>query len=159
MEKNMIFKKRKGAALAWTLIAFTVLMIFMSTIFFITTQDIRETRMQEERLRTYYIASAGVDLIYAALMDPNNEPKYLVKAIEELENNGNTPITESISIENNSVVMGTANITIKRVTVDEKNWLQITSVGKLRDKNTEVPTTMRINEENSNQIVREKFGY
>lgn len=152
-----VFKSRKGSVLIWMLIAFTVLMILMTSIFYLVRQDIFETAMQEERLQTYYIALAGIDLTYAGLMDPNFEPKKLETAIAKLKFNGNVPLSDSIVIEDDET-MGTANITIKRVTKDEKDWLQITSIGKATGKNTEVTTTMRINEANPNQIVREKFG-
>lgn len=67
-------------------------------------------------------------------------------------------ITDTINVVYDGVLRGTANVTIRRVTIDEVKWLQITSVGKLVDKSTQVTTTMRINEDNTNQIVREKFA-
>lgn len=154
MMKLGILKKRKGAALISVIMAVAVIMILMSSIVFIARQDVLETTMQEKRLRTYYIAAAGIDLTYAALMDPDFEPKKLEAAITKLKGNGNTPLSDSIEIGD----AGIANVTIKRVTVKDKDWLQITSIGKLTGENTEVTTTMRINEDNSNQIVREKFG-
>ncbi len=150
--------KQKGAALIWTLIVFTVLSILMSSMFFLTRQDLKETVALEERLQTYYIASAGIDLTYAALMDPSYDPKKIESAINEIGNSGNKKLVDTITIKNNGVVKGTAVVTISRVTVDDKKWIQVVSVGKLVGKATEVTSTMRINEENTNQIVRQKFG-
>ncbi|WP_313127284.1 hypothetical protein [Proteiniclasticum ruminis] len=142
----------------WTLIVFTVLSILMSSMFFLTRQDLKETVALEERLQTYYIASAGIDLTYAALMDPSYDPKKIESAINEIGNSGNKKLVDTITIKNNGVVKGTAVVTISRVTVDDKKWIQVVSVGKLVGKATEVTSTMRINEENTNQIVRQKFG-
>jgi len=126
--------------------------------FFLTRQDLKETVALEERLQTYYIASAGIDLTYAALMDPSYDPKKIESAINEIGNSGNKKLVDTITIKNNGVVKGTAVVTISRVTVDDKKWIQVVSVGKLVGKATEVTSTMRINEENTNQIVRQKFG-
>ena len=123
MKKYRIFKKRKGAALALVLMVFTILMVLLTSIVYLTTQDIRETTMQEERLQTYYIASAGIDLTYAALMDPTFEPKKLQTAITKLTNNGNDPLFDSIEIGDQDKIMGIADVTIKRVTIDDKDWL------------------------------------
>ena len=157
-EKNLKLNNRKGAALIWMILAFTITMILMSSIIFLTRQDIRETVKQEERLQTYYIAAAGIDLTYAALMDPVNKPKKIEAAISKIGDTGNKKLRDTIDIKYNNEIKGTATVTISRITIDEKKWLQIVSVGKLVGKDTQVTTTMRINEANTNQIVREKFG-
>ena len=158
IERILKLYKRKGAALIWMILAFTITMILMSSIIFLTQQDIRETVKQEERLQTYYIAAAGIDLTYAALMDPINKPKKIEAAISKIGDTGNKKLSDTIDIKYNNEIKGTATVTISRITIDEKKWLQIVSVGKLVDKDTQVTTTMRINEANTNQIVREKFG-
>ncbi len=152
------FHNEKGAALIWMLIVFTVSIILLNSIIFLTRQDIKETVNLEERIQTYYIAASGIDLTYAALMDPSYNPKKIEAAISKLGTNVSNTITETINVKYDDVLRGTANVTIRRVTIDEVKWLQITSVGKLVDKSTQVTTTMRINEDNTNQIVREKFA-
>lgn len=156
MKRFKAFKKRKGIAFVWMLIVFTVLMIFMVSIVYIARQDILETRMQEERLQTYYIALAGIDLTYAALMNPDNTPPVIDTVINNLKLD-NTPIKDIISIEISGEKKGEASITIDRIKKDEVNWIRIVSVGKLEEKNIKVKSTMRINEDNKNQIVREKL--
>lgn len=146
---------KKGATLISVIMAFVVVMMLMSSIVYIARQDVLETVSQELRLRTFYIASAGIELSYAALMNPDYEPKNFQIALDTLEENGNTPISDTIQVSD----IGVADVTLKIVTVDEENWLQITSVGRLTDETTTVTTTLRINEANSNQMVREKFGY
>lgn len=156
MKKWGVLKKRKGAALVWVLLVFTVLMILMSSVMFIVRQNITETTKQEERVQTYYIALAGVDLTYAALMDPDNKPKKILAAVTKLKKNIN-PITDTIVIDINGGEKGTATVSIDRTKENEINWIRITSVGQLNGNNTKVSSTMRINEDNHNQIVREKI--
>jgi hypothetical protein len=139
------------------LLAFSVLMILTTSIFYIVRQDLYETAKQEERLQTYYIALSGVDLTYAALMDPANEPKKIESAISKLKSKS-TPITDTIIIDIDGEEKGTATVSIDRIK-DEKDiyWIRITSVGQLTGKSVTVSSTMRINESNYNQIVREKL--
>ena len=152
-----LVSNKKGAALIWMLIVFTVTMIIMTSIIYVTRQDIKETVNLEERLQTYYIAATGIDLTYAALMDPSHSPKKIEAAITKLKTVGTTSLKDTIDVKNSGKVKGTAKVTITRIVIDEENWIQIVSVGKLINKNTEVTTTMKINEANTNQIVRQKF--
>lgn len=157
MKKNYRIKKRKGVALIWMILAFTILMILMTSIIYIVRQDIFETVKQEERLQTYYIALAGLDLTYAALMDPSISPKIIDNVIDLLKKS-NTSITDTINIEIGGNQKGTATVTIDRVKENEINWVRITAVGQLKDKDTKISSTMRINESNYNQMIREKIG-
>lgn len=157
MKKNYRIKKRKGVALIWMILAFTILMILMTSIIYIVRQDIFETVKQEERLQTYYIALAGLDLTYAALMDPSINPKIIDNVIDSLKKN-NTSITDTINIEIGGNQKGTATVTIDRVKENEINWVRITAVGQLKGKDTKISSTMRINESNYNQMIREKIG-
>ncbi|MGH4121808.1 MAG: hypothetical protein ACREV6_02525 [Clostridium sp.] len=157
MKKWCVLKKKKGAALVWVLITFTVLMILMTSVVHIVRQNIFETARQEERIQTYYIALAGVDLTYAALMNPDYDPKKIEAAVIKLKSNS-IPITDTIIINIKDVEKGTATVSIDRIEENEINWIRITSIGQLKGKNTKVPSTMRINEDNHNQMVREKIA-
>lgn len=163
MFKTSFLKNRKGTALIWMLMAFTVLMIMTTSIIYISRQDIHETTIHEERLQTYYIALAGIDMTYAALMDPDNSPKGIDIAINKLKADS-TPITDSIAVEYGGETKGTAEVSIDRFEVvdadtgDTVYWIRITSLGQLAGKDMKISSTMRINEKNQNQIVREKFS-
>lgn len=162
MSKTSFLKNRKGSALIWMLMAFTVLMIMTTSIIYIARQDIFETTKHEERLQTYYIALAGIDMTYAALMDPDNSPKGIELAVTKLKADS-TPLTDSIAVEYGGETKGTAEVSIDRLEVtdaegDTEYWIRITSVGQLAGKDMKVSSTMRINEDNPNQIVREKFS-
>lgn len=133
--------KRKGAALIWMLLAFSILIILMTSIIYIVRQDIFETAKQEERLQTYYIALSGIDLTYAALMEPSYEPKKIEVVSNKLKSN-NIPITESITVEIDGEEKGIADVTIDRVKINDINWIRIKSVGQLKGNSTIVSTIM-----------------
>lgn len=152
-------KNRTGVALIWTVITFSVLMILMSSVFMLFRQDLFETRMQEQRLQTYYVALSGIDLTYSALMDPLNNPKVITNVITKLKASGSLPIKDDIEVNVDGKKIGTASVTIDRIEKDEINWIRITSVGKLEGNTTEVSSVMRINEANTNQVIREKVSY
>ncbi len=145
---------RKGQVMVWVLIAFMVLTLLMTSMAFVVRQGIFETQKQEERLQTYYVALSGIDLVYAALMDPTYNPKYIEVAISSAKAK---PITETIAVEIGGKQVGTAEIIIDIITDEESvSWLRIRSTGQLTGKDTKVTTTMRINTRNFNQVVREK---
>lgn len=149
-----IATNRRGQVMVWVLIAFMVLTLLMTSMAFVVRQGIFETQKQEERLQTYYVALSGIDLVYAALMDPAYNPKYIEVAISSAKDQ---PITETIPVEIGGKQVGTAEIMIDIITDEESvSWLRIRSTGQLTGKDTKVTTTMRINTRNFNQVVREK---
>jgi len=157
MKKKDLLKQRDGAALIWVLIIFTILMILTSSLFLLIRQNLLETINQEERLQTYYIALSGLDLTYAALMDPSNNPKKINEAIQKIKSS-NKSLIDTIIIEIDGGKSGTATVTIDRVKENDINWLRITSVGQITGNSSMVTSTMRINEDNHNHIVREKIN-
>lgn len=155
--EELKFKKRNGAALVWVIFVFLILTIFMSTILYLQRQNILEAARQNERLQTYYLALAGIDLTYAAIMEINDNENRISTIITDKIGSGidNPPI----EIKTDNVVRGTANVSIDRITevIDGKTiyWLRITSVGQLKDKDVKVKSIMRINEKRITQVIRE----
>lgn len=149
--------KRRGAALVWVLIVFLLLTIFASSIFYLQRQNIMEAARQEERLQTYYIALAGVELTYAAILEANNNESRVDVTI--LDKIGTGSLNQDILIKTDNVERGTANVTIERTQeiIDGKTiyWIKITSIGQLKDKDVKVTSIMKINEKRVTQIVRE----
>ncbi len=149
--------KRRGAALVWVLIVFLLLTIFASSIFYLQRQNILEAARQEERLQTYYIALAGVELTYAAILEANNNESRVDVTI--LDKIGTGSLNQDILIKTDNVERGTANVTIERTQeiIDGKTiyWIKITSIGQLKDKDVKVTSIMKINEKRVTQIVRE----
>lgn len=157
-----ILKQNKGATLIWVLIVFVVLTILTASVAFVSRQNIFEVAKQEERLQTYYIALAGIELTYAALMELNGSNAGIDDAILNKIGTGSASQKINIKFEGETEKRGIANVTIDRTiekdpeTKEEINWLRITSVGELKDKTVTVPSIMRINEKNVNQIIRER---
>ena len=149
--------KRRGAALVWVLSVFLILTIFTSSIFYLQRQNILEAARQEERLQTYYIALAGVELTYAAILEANNNESRVDVTI--LDKIGTGSLNQDILIKTDNVERGTANVTIERTQeiIDGKTiyWIKITSIGQLKDKDVKVTSIMKINEKRVTQIVRE----
>ena len=149
--------KRRGAALVWVLSVFLILTIFASSIFYLQRQNILEAARQEERLQTYYIALAGVELTYAAILEANNNESRVDVTI--LDKIGTGSLNQDILIKTDNIERGTAKVTIERTQeiIDGKTiyWIKITSIGQLKDKDMKVTSIMKINEKRVTQIVRE----
>lgn len=156
MDKRIVFINREGAALMWALLAFFILIILTTSVIFITRQDLLETRMQEERLETYYIALAGAEMTYAGLMSQEELDDMVIDKVIARFKTNTDPVSDKIQIVIDGEVKGEADVIIDKVSKDNIDWIRIKSVGKLVDKNTKATTTIRINEERTNQIVREK---
>lgn len=156
MDKKIVFKDREGAALMWALLAFFILIILTTSVIFITRQDLLETRMQEERLETYYIALAGAEITYAGLISQEELDDMVIDKVIERFKTNTDPVSDKIQIVIDGELKGEADVSIDKVSRDNIDWIRIKSVGKLANKNTKVTTTIRINEERTNQIVREK---
>ena len=149
----MPIKSEKGAAMAWVLILMTLLIILTSSMIFVARQDILETRIHAERLKTYYIALAGVDLGYAALMTNVGSEPYIEQFIDDVDKT----VTDTIDITVDSVKQGEAVVTLESVTVDTKRWIRVVSVGTLTDGNQSVASVLRINPDNTEHTIREAF--
>lgn len=149
----MPIKSEDGAALAWVLILMTLLIILATSMVYIARQDIFETKNHAERLKTYYIALAGVDLGYAALMTNVGAEPY----IEQFISDDDKSVTDVIDITVDSVKQGEAAVTIESVVVDSKTWIRVVSVGTLTDGSQSVTSVLRINPDNTQHTIREAF--
>ena len=138
-----ILKQNKGAALVWALIALVVLSILVGSTAFISRQNIFEMAKQEERLQTYYIALAGVELTYAALMEINGTDMDINQSIiNKIENSAaaGQEIKQDIDVITGGEERGTATVTIKMTEqeIEDQNktidWVTITSIGKLKEE-------------------------
>lgn len=148
-----LMKSNQGAAMIWALILFTIITILLTSMIFIARQDILETTIHEERLRTFYIALSGVDIGYAALMALDGTEQY----IEQFITDEDKTVTDIIDITINAQKMGEASVTLDSVTVDGKRWIRVLSVGQLVDGTQTVTSIMRINPDNTQHTIREGF--
>lgn len=145
-----INKKRKGAALIWVLILFVIITILTSSTIFITRQDIFETTQQEKRLRTYYIASSGIELAYGLLQDDDIRDDIINDII------ASGTINEEIPIIIDGEQVGKTEVTLSRVTQDEIDWIKVDSIGQLEGETISVKSSMRVNEAKPDQFIKER---
>lgn len=151
--RHISFKSNNGVALVWVLALLSLITVLMFSIIFISRQDILETRLHEERLKTYYIALAGVDLGYASLMaDYSGEP-YINQFLDDPDKS----VTDTIEIMSSGTKQGEAVVTLDSVTVESKRWIRVQSVGTLEDGTQSVTSSLRINPDNTEHTIREGF--
>ncbi|OJV66861.1 MAG: hypothetical protein BGO41_05455 [Clostridiales bacterium 38-18] len=154
----MQFKKinksnERGVALVWVLALLSIMTVFVLSMTFISRQDILETHLHEERLKTYYIALAGVDLGYASLMANYSGEPY----INQFLDNPNKSVTDTIDIMSGGTKQGEAVVTLDSVTVESKRWIRVQAVGTLVDGTQSVTSSLRINPDNTEHTIREGF--
>lgn len=147
--------KRKGSAIVWAIILFTIIVILATSIIFIARQNTVETVGQEQRIRAYYLSLSGIEIGYAALMAPDSSPgpKYINRFDASKAN-----VTNTQTIKDGSTTIGKVDITIGNVTVDGKRWIQVKSVGTLAGSNVSVSSSLRIDSSNYDIIIRDQFG-
>jgi hypothetical protein len=154
------YLNNKGAALVWALILIVIVIILSGSMLLVSRQDILETDIHETRLKTYFVALAGTDIGYAALMENSGTKKYIDLFVDNDDITGdesdvNKVVTDNIDIEDNGVVIGTAVVTLDSVLLDSKRWVRVTSVGTLAGETLQVRSVIRINAENYTHIIRE----
>lgn len=150
MEKFKWLKDERGASIVWALILFVVLTILATSVLMIVKQDIFEVVQQEKRVKSYYVAQAGIDLSYAALT--KNENEYLNK----IASNTVASMTDAIEIMDGTEIVGIAEVTVALVTVDGKKWVRVESIGTLTGETVEVKTVMRIDITNPINVIMER---
>ncbi len=151
--KSLKLKTEDGAALIWVLIMMTIVVTLTASMTYVAQQDILETRLHEERLKTYYVALAGVDLGYAALMANSGSEPY----INQFLNDSSKTVSDTIDIYDGATKTGEAVVTLESVTVDSKRWIRVYSVGTLVDGTQSVTSILRINPDNTQHTIREAF--
>ena len=146
---------RKGAAIVWVVILFTIIVILTTSVIYIARQNTFETVKQEERIRAYYLSLSGIEIGYAALMAPDGSPgpKYINRF-----NASKSDVTNTQTIKDGVKTIGTVDITIGNVTIGGKRWIQVKSIGTLADSTVSVSSSLRIDSTNHEIIIRDQFG-
>ena len=151
-----IKENEQGAALIWTLILLVVVTTLAFSVIFVARQDSLETRIQEERLKAYYLSLSGIEIGYAALMTETTPPN---KYIDAFNNLSKPNVSYEEVIKEGTVTIGKVKVTVGNVTIDGQRWVQIKSVGTLNGTTTSVTSTMRIDPNNHENVIREEFGH
>lgn len=145
-------RKRRGQAIIWVLLVGVFSMVLLSIMLAYTRQNILEAKLEEERIRAHYIALSGAELVYSALNERDGKSKlYMDKAMDEPYKLRDV----EIPIEDKGLEIGSANIRIHMVTIDDNQWLKIESTGRLSDSPVKVVSSIRVYKNNHNRIIRE----
>lgn len=128
--------KRNGAAYISVLIAFLILMIFITAIISLFNANLVQSKHQEKSIKAYYVARSGVDLAVSALTQQGiggiNDTLLYKEFSEDLKPDiKSTPmLTQTLSLKN-----GTVDITVKALNIENKRWIEVKSIGTLADTN------------------------
>ncbi|SFH47745.1 hypothetical protein SAMN05192551_101129 [Tindallia magadiensis] len=97
-------KNNKGIALVYVLMAFLVLMIFMSSVVFIFSTNHKQAIRQDDHMRAYYLALSGIDVTKSTLLMPlyveDEEEKNMM---DKMKSDGPIYIDDSLEIDGEDI--------------------------------------------------------
>lgn len=151
-----LLKKKDGAALVTVVMLLAIVIILTSSASMIFANNLKLTRLQEQKVQAYYLALAGIDMTLSALTledGPGNtlldeykwNPSYSIE--DDLANKQDLNQTDTINLDN-----GTVTINIRPVNTDNKREVEIHSVGRL--SNTEITNSLTLILEADNPQVQ-----
>lgn len=146
-KKKKLLKSRKGAALAMVLFSFIFISIIAVVIFRVFMTNLHQAKYQEYQMEAYYLAHSGIELGYAALMNPddiNDEfSSMLYKDFANKRTDPNDPnkdIYEPKAKKKEeigySLDKGTLDVVIETKEIDGDWWVEIKSASKLEKQMT-----------------------
>lgn len=147
------FRKQKGAALYMVILSFVIIMIFTSSIIALTNQNLKETINQNNRVKAYYIALAGIELGESALMRQVKSDLYIKQFLVNDKKVAFHPsATTMMNFED-----GKIRISLKTVTdLNKKKWIEIKSEALVESINQEYVLYKRIATDNFSNTVFDK---
>ncbi|MEA4890469.1 MAG: hypothetical protein VB070_13515 [Clostridiaceae bacterium] len=150
MNRPKSASSKKGSALSVVMLVLAVIMIITTVIASMYSVNLQQAKLQEDRMKAYYLALSGVEVGYSALMtdtDPDdaNVVYYYKKYAAELNN----AISQSLTLDD-----GTVDLRLSRTTIDGKVWLVIEAEGHLNNSTVTNTTAMRFRDDNPAIVVR-----
>ena len=123
-------KEKKGAALAFVIVALIFVFIMVSIVAMLANTNIRQAGAQEKGLQAYYIARSGAELAYEAILTTN--------LLDEFRTDKNKVLQENdIDFDD-----GTADVNVTSTGADDEQMIVIKSVGTLKDSNVSRSVTL-----------------
>lgn len=99
-----VFREESGAALVFTLLAFLVLMIFMSSLVFVFASNHKQAVRQKDQIQAYYLALSGIDVVKSTLIMPLYvESEEERNMMDRIKNNGPNLIEDSFTIDGEEI--------------------------------------------------------
>lgn len=146
------WKRQEGSALIWALVLFVILSVTATSIFAISQQDRKEAKILEENIALKYIALAGIDIAYAALMSDHQNGVLMDYVIDGSYStlNYSYPLAEGVDVK------GTADITVDLISEDGLVWVRIVSIGSIPKSVRTHSSFLKINAANWNDMVQKQ---
>lgn len=147
-----VARSKTGMALMIVVSVFAVISIILASVVFVFQNNLSSAHGQEERMKAYYLALAGIELGYTALIkntnsDPNGDPIYYYT--QALPSTSSPALTQELTLEG-----GTVSIEAKRVTVSGDDWIEIAATGHTTSSAVRT-SMMRFRVDNPAVIARE----
>lgn len=136
-------RKRKGSFLVFSLLIFTILILFMSVVLHLLNTNNQQIKLQEQKMEAYYLAYSGAELAKEALFKDNNELFNIIK------DDKNFSKTNNLTLDN-----GEIEITAKQSTNENyPGWIEINSTSTLNDTDITYTRILYINPEDPGEQV------
>lgn len=151
-----IFEKAKndqGAALVYVLIVILVVSMYIIIISNLFQSNLKMAKYQEQNMKAYYLAMAGSDLTFTALLQ-HDTPQEIDDTL--LFDHFNPTISSPSALTDTlNFDTGTASITVQAIEIDGNRWIEIESEGTLTDSGVKKKVTVQF--DYANPIVQKKF--
>ncbi len=141
--------KKKGAALAFVIIVFAVIMIFAMIVGNIVNNNLVQARAQERDLQVYYLAQSGIDLCLSSLMQQGTGGANDTLLYQKYNPSVTSPqtLSDHLSLPNGSV-----DLTISASAVNSERWITIQCLATLSGSSTMKTSTLAF--QYSNPLIR-----
>ena len=131
--KQRIYKRRKGGALAWVLIAMAMVTLISSVITLFMEANLQQSVAQEKNMMAYYACQSGMNLGVAALLTGQGlDPADATQDDNLLKKYGRGVVTGTLT--NTQTVGDNSEVEIKimpeKTEGGKVTWVKVSCVGK-----------------------------
>lgn len=130
-KKQSIIFNKQGVSLIYAMLVLIVMSILGVAIFTLFASNLKQAKFQEDNMRSHFVAVAGVEVTFAALLDNEHS---LLKNYFNKNNTLSDTITFSVNVEEDGIqkeVAGTAIIEVKSyLDEDDYRLVNIKSIGE-----------------------------
>ncbi len=154
MQVRRQLSREDGSALLWAIVLMMLLVVFGSAVNLVGMQNNKQIKRQYDVIKAGYIAEAGVELAYQTLFKVNGGSR-IIDVIDAYS----LPRSHAETLVQGGQVVGNFDAKIDIDTKDGVDWVVITSVGSLPNSKIRVERVLKINRNNSEEIIRDERIY
>ena len=129
-------------------------MVMTATIMSLFSNNLNQSKYQEEKVRAYYLALSGIELGYASLLTDTN-PDENIETLFMNQFIGTGKVVEDTLGQAEGLNDGTVKLTIMSSVENGDDWINITAVGKLTDTDISSKTHLKFLASNPAVIIRD----